>query len=99
MKKKKKKEKRKKERKKKKKKKQTYQVWLSNGSGSTSRCRDIGSNMMELPVTVALVPHLSPLSGGSSSFHRFHVNNIELLLFNVMCISHDFIILVFLTLS
>ena len=77
----------KKERKKKKKKTQSYQVWLTNGGGSTSRRPDIGSDMMELPVTVALVPCLSPFSGGSGSFHQLHVNNIKLLLFNLMCIS------------
>ena len=62
-----------------------------------------GSDMTELLVTVALVPRLSPLFGGSGSFHQFHVffvffflflrnyqfhvNNIKLLLFNLMCIS------------
>ena len=84
-----------KRKKEKKKKKKTYQVWLSNGSGSTSHRRDTSSNMTELPVMVALVPHLSPLSNGSGSFHQFHLNNIELLLFNLTCISHDFILLVF----
>ena len=65
----------------KKKKKNRTRWWLSNGDGSTSRRRDTSSGMTGLPVTVALVLRLSSLSGAQtqafSSFHRFHILNIQ----------------------